>query len=141
MSKMESNAKLIIFIELLFSALPLIIVFILHIASNKSLKDMFYSTDISFVSVAVFGQTVIRFMSGIAKSQTKKNWQKIAFLSSLLFIVGVVPSVCFLVIIYLSEKVSEIVYWLQIIWLILAMLSYWIIGTIGQMYLDEKNVS
>lgn len=137
MNKAESNAKLIIFIELLFSILPLIIIFILHIALNKPLKEMFYSTDISFVSVAVFGQTVIRFMSGIAKSQTKKNWQKIAFISSLLFILGVVPSIIYLILIYLNVLSSKIVYFLQLIWFFLSVVCYWVIGTIGQMYLDE----
>ena len=76
-------------------------------------------------------------MSGIAKSQTKKNWQKIAFISSLLFIVGVVPSVSFLIVIYTNESVSKIVYYLQSIWFVLSIVSYWIVGTIGQMYLDE----
>ena len=137
MNKTESNAKLIICIELLFSTLPLIIIFILHIALKKPIKEIFYSTDISFISVAVFGQTVIRFMSGIAKSQTKKNWQKIAFISSLLFIVGVVPSVSFLIVIYTNESVSKIVYYLQSIWFVLSFVSSWIVGTIGQMYLDE----
>ena len=137
MNKAESNAKLIIFIELLFSILPLIIIFILHIALNKPLKEIFYSTDISFVSVAVFGQTVIRFMSGIAKSQTKKNWQKIAFISSLLFILGVVPSIIYLILIYLNVLSSKIVYFLQLIWFFLFVVCYWVIGTIGQMYLDE----
>ena len=137
MNKTESNAKLIICIELLFSTLPLIIIFILHIALKKSPKEIFYSTDVSFISVAVFGQTVIRFMSGIAKSQTKKNWQKIAFISSLLFILGVVPSVSFLILIYSNESVAKIVYYLQSIWFVLSILSYWIVGTIGQMYLDE----
>ena len=137
MNKAESNAKLIIFIELLFSILPLIIIFILHIALNKPLKEIFYSTDISFVSVAVFGQTVIRFMSGIAKSQTKKNWQKIAFISSLLFILGVVPSIIYLILIYLNVLSSKIVYFLQLIWFFLSVVCYCVIGTIGQMYLDE----
>lgn len=137
MNKAESNAKLIIFIELLFSILPLIIISILHIALNKPLKEIFYSTDISFVSVTVFGQTVIRFMSGIAKSQTKKNWQKIAFISSLLFILGVVPSIIYLILIYLNVLSSKIVYFLQLIWFFLSVVCYWVIGTIGQMYLDE----
>lgn len=137
MNKTESNAKMIICIELLFSTLPLIIILILHIALKKPVKEIFYSTDISFISVAIFGQTVIRFMSGIAKSQTKKNWQKIAFISSLLFIVGVVPSVIFLIIIYSNEAVAKIVYYLQFIWFVLSIVSYWIVGTIGQMYLDE----
>lgn len=128
MNKAESNAKLIIFIELLFSILPLIIIFILHIALNKPLKEIFYSTDISFVSVAVFGQTVIRFMSGIAKSQTKKNWQKIAFISSLLFILGVVPSIIYLILIYLNVLSSKIVYFLQLIWFFLSVVCYWVIG-------------
>lgn len=123
MNKAESNAKLIIFIELLFSILPLIIIFILHIALNKPLKEIFYSTDISFVSVAVFGQTVIRFMSGIAKSQTKKNWQKIAFISSLLFILGVVPSIIYLILIYLNVLSSKIVYFLQLIWFFLSVVE------------------
>lgn len=137
MTRSESNAKLIICIELLFSILPLIIIFILHIALGKKIKEIFTSTDISFISVVVFGQTVIRFMSGIAKSETKKNWQKIAFISSLLFILGIVPSVSFLIIIYTNKEISKIVYVFQSIWFLLAIISYWIIGTIGQMYLDE----
>ena len=137
MNKTEPNAKLIICIELLFSTLPLIIIFILHIALKNPLKEIFYSTDISFISVAVFGQTVIRFMSGIAKSQTNKNWQRIAFISSLLFIVGVVPAVSYLIIIYSNKDVSRVVYYLQLVWFVLSIISYWLIGTIGQMYLDE----
>ena len=136
-NKTESNANLIICIELLFSTLPLIIILILHIALKKPIKEIYYSTDISFISVAVFGQTVIRFMSGIAKSQTKKNWQRIAFISSLLFILGVVPSVSYLIIIYSNEVVSKAVYFLQFMWFIFSISAYWVIGTIGQMYLDE----
>ena len=137
MSKPEANAKLIIAIELLFSILPLIIIFILHILLKKTLKDIFFSTDISFISVALLGQTVIRFMSGVAKSQTKKNWQRIAFISSLLFILGIIPSVIYLITIYINASVSKVVYFLQFIWFVLAIVSYWIIGSIGQMYLDE----
>lgn len=137
MCKSESNAKLIIAIELLFSVLPLIIIFILHIILKKTLIDIFYSTDISFISVALFGQTIVRFMSGVAKSQTRKNWQKIAFISSLLFILGVIPSVIYLIVIYTNISVSKIVYFLQFAWFIFAVIFYWIIGSIGQMYLDE----
>lgn len=137
MSKPEANAKLIIAIELLFSILPLIIIFILHILLKKTLKDIFFSTDISFISVALLGQTVIRFMSGVAKSQTKKNWQRIAFISSLLFILGIIPSVIYLITIYINASVSKVVYFLQFKWFVLAIVSYWIIGSIGQMYLDE----
>lgn len=137
MSKEEFNAKLIICIELLFSILPLLIIFILHIALKKNVREIFTGTDISFVSVVLFGQTVIKFMSGIAKSDTKKNWQKIAFISSLLFILGIVPAVSFLIIIYTNKEISKIVYVFQSIWFLLAIITYWIIGTIGQMYLDE----
>lgn len=137
MTKEEFNAKLIICIELLFSILPLLIIFILHIALKKNMREIFTGTDISFVSVALFGQTVIKFMSGIAKSDTKKNWQKIAFISSLLFILGIVPAVSFLIIIYTNKEISKIVYVFQSIWFLLAIITYWIIGTIGQMYLDE----
>lgn len=137
MSKEEFNAKLIICIELLFSILPLLIIFILHIALKKNMREIFTGTDISFVSVVLFGQTVIKFMSGIAKSDTKKNWQKIAFISSLLFILGIVPAVSFLIIIYTNKEISKIVYVFQSIWFLLAIITYWIIGTIGQMYLDE----
>ncbi|MBD5433732.1 MAG: hypothetical protein HDR35_05525 [Treponema sp.] len=137
MSKEEFNAKQIICIELLFSILPLLIIFILHIALKKNVREIFTGTDISFVSVVLFGQTVIKFMSGIAKSDTKKNWQKIAFISSLLFILGIVPAVSFLIIIYTNKEISKIVYVFQSIWFLLAIITYWIIGTIGQMYLDE----
>lgn len=71
-NEVENRARWIILTEILFTNLPIIvIVFILIIKNN--LQEIFYKSDFSFVSVVLFGQTLIRFISGIAKKSKEKE--------------------------------------------------------------------
>jgi len=135
--EIERKASLIIVAEILFSIMPLLILMFITILNNQPLLEIFKRSDISFISVYFFGQTLVRFISGIAKSEKKKKWQVISLFVSLLFIFGIIPSIILLIVIYTELYSTTLVYILQNIWLIISILAYFIFGKIGQMYLDE----
>jgi uncharacterized protein YacL len=101
---------------------------------------LFKNSELSFISVFFFGQTLVKLISGISKSKTKKNWQTVMLFVSGIIIIGLIPSVIWLCIIYLKSFKNDVIYIFQIIWFVLSIITYFVIGTIGQMYLDEENV-
>lgn len=136
--KIEGNAFLIIISEILFALMPLIVLFFLTLLTNKDFSSLFRRSDLSFISVLFFGQTLVRFISGIAKSQKRKKWQVIAFFISLLFIIGVIPSILILIVVFLEINKEIYIYVLQSVWLVISLITYFFFGKIGQMYLDEE---
>jgi len=138
MNSKEGKAIWVIITEVLFTNIPILIITFLLFIKNDILK-LFKTTDLSFVSVVLFGQTLIRFISGIAKSKGKKKWQLMAFWCSMIFIMGSIPSIILLVLIDTQTIESLVIYVLQVVWFILSIVVYIIFGTIGQMYLDEEE--
>lgn len=142
MTKIEQNEKiasLVIIPEILFTLMPLIVLFFITLLTTNNFKELFKRSDLSFISILFFGQTLVKFISGIAKSPKKKKWQIIAFFISLLFLIGIVPSILIFVVVYLNINTSSYIYILQLIWLLLSLIIYFIWGKIGQMYLDESQ--
>jgi hypothetical protein len=135
----EEPSMLIIASELLFAVIPLLILLLIAILTPDNLVSIFKRSDISFVSVLLFGQTLVKLISGYVKIGNQSGWQRFAFIITLLFIFGIIPSVIYLIIVHLEISNLEIVYILQNIWLILSIIVYIIFGCIGQMKLDEKN--
>lgn len=136
--KIEGNAFWIIISEILFALMPLIVLFFLTLLTNKDFYSLFRRSDLSFISVLFFGQTLVRFISGIAKSQKRKKWQVIAFFISLLFIIGIIPSIFILIVVFLEINKQIYIYVLQSVWLVMSLITYFFFGKIGQMYLDEE---
>jgi len=136
--KIEGNAFWIIISEILFALMPLIVLFFLTLLTTKDFPSLFRRSDLSFISVLFFGQTLVRFISGIAKSQKRKKWQVIAFFISLLFIIGIIPSILILIVVFLEINKELYIYILQSVWLVLSLITYFFFGKIGQMYLDEE---
>jgi len=136
--KIEGNAFWIIISEILFALMPLIVLFFLTLLTNKDFYSLFRRSDLSFISVLFFGQTLVRFISGIAKSQKRKKWQVIAFFISLLFIIGIIPSILILIVVFLEINKQIYIYVLQSVWLVMSLITYFFFGKIGQMYLDEE---
>jgi hypothetical protein len=135
----ESKAVLVIIMEILFALMPLGIIFLITLLTSKNILSIFKRSDISFIAVFLFGQTLVRVISGIVNSRKHKKWQIVAFIISLLFLLGVIPSVILLIIVYTETSISNLVYILQNIWLTISIATYFIFGSIGQMYLDENN--
>ncbi|MDR3327153.1 MAG: hypothetical protein LBT04_03355 [Prevotellaceae bacterium] len=136
-NKLEKKSMLIIVTELLFAIMPLLILLLISLLTSQSLLAVFKRSDISFISVILFGQASVRFISGYVNKGNKFGWQRIAFLLTCLFIFGLVPSVVYLIIVHSEISKTQIVYILQNIWLLLSVIAYIILGCIGQIKLDE----
>jgi len=136
--KDETKAKFVIISEILFTLLPIVIILMIFIIQSNLIKIL-KSPDLSFAAIVLFGQTIVRLASGIAKNKKSKSWQAISFIMSLIIIFGLIPASLFLVIIYLNIYDNLVLYIFQLIIFVVSIVSYIIFGTLGQVLLDEEN--
>jgi hypothetical protein len=134
--KLDKTIKYILTSELLFTLLPIIILLIVRSYENN-LSAIFYNTEWSIISLILFGQTIVKFSSGISNSNEKVRWQLVALVISLIIIFGLIPSSIILVINLLSETLSFSMYIAQIILFLISCITFFIVGAIGQKMLDE----
>lgn len=135
----DINALLQVISEIFFVILPLIVIFILLLSNNETF-DILKRTEWSFISIVLYGQTIIKFISGSLKNSKKRKWQLISLVSTSLLVFGVIPSTTILIILSVnSGQTSFIIYIFQIILFIISVATYIVLGTIGQMNLDEGN--
>lgn len=137
--KNEKNATYVIISEILFAILPIIVIISILTVTSRNILKIFTSADLSFISVFFFGQAIIKLLSGVSKSQTRKNWQTIMLFVSIIIIIGLIPSVIWLCIIYLESYKNKVIYVFQIVWFCFSLFVYFVIGKVGQMYLDEEK--
>ena len=137
--KNEKKATNVIISEILFAILPIIVIISIFVATSENKFTILTRADLSFISAFFFGQAIVKLFSGVSKSQTKKNWQLIILFVSTIIIIGLIPSVIWLCIIYLGMYKNKIIYVIQMIWFCFSLFVYFIIGKVGQMYLDEEN--
>lgn len=135
----ENDGLKFVIIDLLFTFIPILILFFLRAISNN-VKGFFEQSDWSFISMILFGQTLVKVFSGISDNGNKKNTATILLHFSLILLFGLIPSVVFLVVIEIG-KTSLIVAVFQFIWLIASVLSYLFFGTIGYILSIQKRIT
>lgn len=134
--KIEKTVKYLLSSEFLFTLLPIVILIIVR-SYQCDFKGIFYNTEWSIISIILFGQSVVKFSSGISNSNKKIKWQLVALIISLIIIFGLIPSVIILVLNLTSNSLSLGTYVTQSILFLLSSFTFFIIGTIGQKLLDE----
>ena len=134
--KLDKTIKYILTSEFLFTLLPIIILLIVRSYENN-ISAIFYNTEWSIISLILFGQSVVKFSSGISNSNEKIRWQLVALIISLIIIFGLIPSSIILVINLLSETLSFGMYIAQIILFVISCITFFIVGAIGQKMLNE----
>ncbi len=134
--KLDKTIKYILTSEFLFTLLPIIILLIVRSYENN-LSAIFYNTEWSIISLILFGQSVVKFSSGISNSNKKTRWQLVALIISLIIIFGLIPSSIILVINLLSETLSFGMYIAQFILFVISCITFFIVGAIGQIMLNE----
>lgn len=134
--KLDKTIKYILTSEFLFILLPIIILLIVRSYENN-LNAIFYNTEWSIISLILFGQSVVKFSSGISNSKEEVRWQFVALVISLIIIFGLIPSSIILVINLLSETLSFGMYIAQIILFVVSCFTFFIVGAIGQKMLGE----
>jgi len=134
----ESRSKGVVISEILFIILPLIII-VIYLFIQKSTISIFYKSDWTFASIVLFGQSIIKFTSGLIKSNMKFHWQKVALILSFLIVIGLIPATIVLILILGSPSISLRLVVLQMVVFIVSVLVYFFIGSTGQLYLDKEE--
>jgi len=135
--KIDRTIKYVLSSELLFSLLPIIIIIIVRSYENEA-SEIFYNTEWSIISIILFGQSIVKFSSGIANSKENFRWQLVALTISLIIVFGLLPASIILVLNLTSSSISLTMGIVQIIVFIISILTYYFIGAVGQKMLDEK---
>jgi hypothetical protein len=96
--------------DLLFIILPLVVITIVDLSIGKSLFVIIESPELSFGSAVLFGQTIIKVVSGFAHTKPSGAEQPV-FIIALIIVFGLVPS---LVVLALLLSVNPIPYGLKL---------------------------
>ena len=91
------------------------------------------------MAIILFGQSIVKFSSGIANSKALFRWQLVSLIISIIIIFGLIPSIIILVINLLNTEQHFATYLLQIILFAFGVLCYFVIGYLGQKMLEEKK--
>jgi hypothetical protein len=134
--KIDKTIKYILTSEFLFTLLPIIILLIVRSYESNFLA-IFYNTEWSIIALILFGQSIVKFSSGISNSKEKFRWQLVALVISIIIIFGLIPSAIILVLNLSSKTLSNGTYIAQIILFIISGLTFFIVGALGQKMLDE----
>lgn len=135
--KLEKTLFYILISELLFTILPILIVLIVRSYESK-FELIFYNTEWSIMAIILYGQSIVKFSSGIANSKAIFRWQLVSLIISIIIVFGLIPSIIILVINLLNTQQLFTTYLLQIILFVLGVFCYFIIGYLGQKMLNEK---
>jgi hypothetical protein len=135
--KLEKNIVYVLTSEILFTILPLLILLIVRTYENK-LELIFFNTEWSIMAIILFGQSIVKFSSGISNSNLKFRWQLVSLIISIIIVFGLIPSIVILIINLLEKENLYSMYFLQIIMFVLSICTFFIIGYLGQKMLEDK---
>ena len=96
--------------DLLFIVLPLVVISIVDVSVGRSLFAIIESPELSFGSAVLFGQTIIKVVSGFAHTKPSGAEQPV-FIIALIIVFGLVPS---LVVLALLVSVNPIPQWVTV---------------------------
>lgn len=125
--KYENESSKYILIDLIFSFSPLLILIFIRLIT-KSWENIFKRSDLSFLSMILIGQTIIKLILGVMKNKNEKKLGNILLVFIFLLLFGFLPPAFYLILIEINRG-NIIIYILQTIWIILATIFYYIIGT------------
>lgn len=135
--KIDRTIKYILSSEFLFTLLPIVILIIVR-SYNQDCKAIFYNTEWSIIAIILFGQSIVKFSSGVSNSRAIFRWQFVALIISIIIIFGMIPASVTLVLILSCNTLNFGIYFTQFIIFILSCISFFIVGAIGQTMLEEK---
>lgn len=136
--KSDRAALLQVVSEAFFVLVPIIVVFLLGAIAGHT-GAILRNTEFSFAAIVLFGQAIVKFTAGAAKNRKRKKWQVISVVTSGILVFGIVPSTTLLIKIFEMPAPPSWLYWLQGVLFALSFTVFVVLGTVGQMYLDEPT--
>ena len=137
----ENSNKRLILIDLIFTFLPLIILALILFSINKfNIKTFLCKNDWSYLSIVLFGQTIVKLFSGIANNKNEKDVSFIVLIIVLIITFGLIPSVVYLVLLEIYMQTLKL-YVLQFIWLFISVIVYSLFGWIGNVLNENTKIN
>ena len=134
--KFESKIRNSLAVDLIFSFLPIAVLITIKLLT-VNFENFFARSDWSYISMLLYGQTLIKLFTGIIKNMNTKDSSLMILLVSCILSFGLIPSILFLVLIEIG-KVNLAIIILQFIWLIISVAIYLLFGGLG-LILSEKS--
>ena len=138
-SEVNRNALFIIGAEVLFVLLPFIVIGIV-LFDEGHLSKVLYKSEWSFAGAILIGQTLVKLFSGflsISGRYRSIEWQKISLAITLLFVLGLVPSLIVLTLVLKSEPPSTGLVIMQLILFSLGLIVFILFGWLGERLMAE----
>jgi hypothetical protein len=121
--------------ELLFVALPLIVLSVVGVLRNKMVWEIVSNPEWSFAAAILFGQAAVRFVSGAARHGAE-NWQRVVLAISLILVVGLVPSLVVMTLVLLSEAPAVALVWSQMGFFAAGAIAFLAFGSAGDLAIE-----
>ncbi len=135
----EEGVRAGLMAEVVFASLPLLLIFLIF-AHTKRLGEVFASPEWSFGSAVLLGQTLAKFVSGLAKAGHTRPGAA-ALITSLLLVLGLAPALIILALMLQSEHgPSSPAGWLQalqVLYFLIASMLYVVIGSVSERQRSE----
>jgi hypothetical protein len=134
----EESAVKSIIVDFIFTFLPILVIFLIQLLT-LSCENIFAKSDWSYISMILYGQTIIKFFSGFSENLNKKKTYEAVLYVSLVIAFGLVPSIIILVLMETNHK-EVILFVFQMIWLVISIAVYLILGTVGNILASQKLI-
>jgi hypothetical protein len=127
--------------EVVFAVLPLVVVLLVLVHLDRG-HAFLASPEWSFGSSILFGQALVRFVSGVGRGGSAANGP-MALVVALVLVVGLVPSLIVLEMTFeAAESQIDPVGWVKVVQVVLflaAAITYILLGTIGEAWLRQTR--
>ncbi|MDE7228732.1 MAG: hypothetical protein K2N31_10495 [Treponemataceae bacterium] len=137
--KFERKIRNTIIVDLIFSFLPVLVLIAIKLLTHSS-ENFFMRSDWSYVSMILYGQTLIKLFSGIIQNMNEKDSSLLILQVSCILAFGLIPSILFLLLIEIGIINFAIII-LQFVWLAGSIVIYFIFGGLGLILSEKKKIT
>lgn len=124
--------------ELLFVLLPLLVLLIAFGVNGPNFwSRILHAPDWSFASSVLYGQSIVKFVSGITARPEARPWARVALIVSAVIVIFLVPTLVILACMLLISTVPLWTVLLQILLFIGSIVSFLTLGVVGQQLIDR----
>lgn len=136
--KLERNILYVLTSEIVFTILPLLVIAIVRSYQNRP-EEIFYNTEWIMMAIILFGQSIVKFSTGISNSKKKFRWQLVSLIITAIITFGLIPSIVLLSINLLNDSKNMILHIFQLVLLLISIGCFYVIGYIGQKLIDDNE--
>ena len=135
--ELYKNARIILLSEYAFIFLPFVVIAIIKIYMSD-FEGFLKAADWSFASSILFGQVIVKLVSGSVIHKRAK-WQGVVLLVALILVLGLVPCIIVLALILIDNGNSQFLIYMQAAIFFIASFTFFWLGSASHVMIEESN--